>query len=126
MSKELRDQDYLEHIQEAIDKINRYAANENEAEFMASDIIQDAVIRNLEIIGEAVTKLSPELKSKHNDVRWGEISGMRNRLVHGYFTVNLQIVWDTVEKVLPEFLAKVMDIQSELERVNRPGSPSPF
>ncbi len=113
MSKELRDKDYLEHIQDAIGKIRRFISGKGEAEFMADDLIQDAVIRNLEIIGEAVAKLSPELKTMHNDVPWSEISGMRNRLIHGYISVNLQIVWDTVETVLPEFLAKVESIQSE-------------
>lgn len=114
MSKDLRDRDYLEHIQDAIGKIQRYVAGMSEAGFMADDLVQDAVIRNLEIIGEAVTNLSPELKARHDDVAWGEISGMRNRLIHGYVTVNLQIVWDTVEKVLPGFLAEVLDIQSAL------------
>lgn len=119
MSKELRDQDYLEHIQDAIGKIHRYMAGKSEADFMADDLVQDGVIRNLEIIGEAVTKLSPELKSSHDDVPWGEISGMRNRLIHGYISVNLQIVWDTVEKVLPAFLAKVGGIQEEVMRSSR-------
>jgi len=114
MSTELRDHDYLEHIQEAIAKIRRFIAGKNEAGFMGDDLIQDAVIRNLEIIGEAVTKLSPELKAAHSDIPWGEISGMRNRLIHGYVSVNLQIVWDTVEKVLPDFLAKVTSIRNRL------------
>lgn len=115
MSKELRDQDYLEHIQGAIAKIRRYIAGKNEAGFMADDLVQDSVIRNLEIIGEAVTKLSTELKAAHGDVPWGEISGMRNRLIHGYISVNLQIVWDTVEKVLPGFLVQVESIQKQIE-----------
>jgi uncharacterized protein with HEPN domain len=128
MSKELRDQDYLEHIQDAIGKVQRYVAGKNEADFMADDLVQDGVIRNLEIIGEAVTKLSPELKAAHSDVPWGEISGMRNRLIHGYISVNLQIVWDTVVKVLPEFLARIEEIQHEIEHSNRakPEGPSPF
>ncbi len=111
MTKELRDQDYLEHIRGAIGKIHRYVADKSEADFMADDLVQDGVIRNLEIIGEAVTKLSPALKAAQNDVPWGEISGMRNRLIHGYINVNLQIVWDTVKKVLPEFLTKVESIK---------------
>lgn len=128
MSKELRDQDYLEHIQDAIGKIHRYVAGKSEADFMADDLVQDGVIRNLEIIGEAVTKLSPELKATHSDVLWGEISGMRNRLIHGYISVNLQIVWDTVEKVLPEFLAEVESIRQEMEQSNQAknNGPSPF
>ncbi|MEW5890551.1 MAG: DUF86 domain-containing protein [Pseudomonadota bacterium] len=116
MSKELRDLDYLEHIQEAINKIQRFTADKAEADFLANELVQDAVIRNLEIIGEAVTKLSPGLKARHGSVPWGEISGMRNRLVHGYMTVNLEIVWSTVEKVLPDFLEKVKDIQRELQQ----------
>ncbi len=128
MSKEPRDRNYLEHIQDAIGKIHRYVAGKSEADFMADDLVQDGVIRNLEIIGEAVTKLSPELKAAHGDVPWGEISGMRNRLIHGYISVNLQIVWDTVEKVLPEFLAKIERIQQEIKHPDRAGpeGPSPF
>lgn len=115
MSNALRDQDYLEHIQDAIGKIRRFLSGKSEAEFMADDLIQDAVIRNLEIIGEAVTKLSAKLKSSHDEIPWGEIAGMRNRLIHGYISVNLQIVWDTIEKVLPDFMAEVERIQREVE-----------
>lgn len=115
MSKQLRDADYLEHIQDAIAKIFRYTTGGNEAEFIGNELVQDGVIRNLEIIGEAVSKLSPELKAKRADIPWSDISGMRNRLIHGYVTVNLEIVWSTVEKVLPDFLAKLNDIQRELD-----------
>jgi uncharacterized protein with HEPN domain len=114
MKSKQRDREYLAHIHGAIEKIHRYLAGKGESEFMADDLLQDGVMRNLEIIGEAVTKLSPELKSMHEDVPWSEISGMRNRLIHGYMDVNLQIVWDTLNKVLPEFLAKVEKIQRTL------------
>lgn len=115
MSKDFRDRDYLEHIQEAICKIQRYLIEKNEAQFMDDELLQDAVIRNLEIIGEAVTKLGPGVKTRHSDVPWNEIAGMRNRLIHGYMTVNLQIVWDTVVQVLPEFLLRIRVIVSELD-----------
>lgn len=114
MSIDLRDSDYLEHIQDAIGKIHRYVAGKNETEFVADELVQDGVIRNLEIIGEAVTKISQELKAAHSDIPWRETSGMRNRLIHGYFSVNIQIVWDTVERVLPEFLEKITTIKDEL------------
>jgi len=87
----LRDRDYLQHILEAIGKIQRFVAGKSEADFFADDMAQDAVIRNLEIIGEAVTKLSPQFKTAHSDVPWGEIAGMRNRLIHGYVSVNMQM-----------------------------------
>lgn len=114
MSKALRDGDYLEHIRDAITRISRYLAGKIEADFLGDELVQDGVIRNLEIIGEAVTKLSPELKARYADVPWGEISGMRNRLIHGYISVNLEIVWSTVQKVVPDFFGKITDIQREL------------
>lgn len=89
MSRKLRDKDYLEHIQEAIGKISRYVPNKDEAEFMASEIVQDAVIRNLEIIGEAVTKLSPELKAGHADIPWSASPGCAT----GSFTVMSPSIW---------------------------------
>ena len=114
MSKALRDGDYLEHIRDAIARISRYTAGKIEADFLGDELVQDGVIRNLEIIGEAVTKLSPELKARYAGVQWGEIAGMRNRLIHGYISVNLEIVWSTVQKVVPDFLGKITDIQREL------------
>lgn len=116
MSKALRDADYLEHIRDAIARIDRYTAGKVEADFLAAELIQDGVIRNLEVIGEAVTKLSPELKARFPDVSWGDISGMRNRLIHGYMSVNLEIVWSTVQKVVPDFLDKIRHIQQALNR----------
>lgn len=110
----MRDQDYLRHIEEAIGRIRRYLDGKTENDFMMDSLIQDAVIRNLEIIGEAVSKLEPDLKEQYKHVPWGEIAGMRNRLIHGYFAVNLRIVWDTIEKILPEFLARVEGIRREI------------
>jgi uncharacterized protein with HEPN domain len=83
VSKYFRDVDYLGHIRDAIARIDRYLTDKTEAEFMASELVQDGVIRNLEVIGEAVSKLSPELKARHAEVPWREVSGMRNRLIHG-------------------------------------------
>jgi uncharacterized protein with HEPN domain len=111
MNRALRDREYLAHICGAIERIQRYLSGKSESDFMADELIQDGVMRNLEIIGEAVSKLSPELKLRHGDVPWHEISGMRNRLIHGYMDVNLEIVWDTVATVLPEFLGRVQEIQ---------------
>lgn len=110
MSKSLRDLDYLAHIREAISKIERFTRGKTEADFLSDDLVQDAVIRNLEIIGEAVTKLSPEFKTRHDDVPWGEIAGMRNRLIHAYMSVNLEIVWSTIQEVLPTFLARISNM----------------
>ena len=107
MTPALRDGDLLGHIVAAATKLLRFTADKSEADFMADEVLQDAVIRNLEVIGEAVTKLSSELKAVHPDVPWSDIAGMRNRLIHGYMTVNLEIVWDTVATVVPAFLHRV-------------------
>ena len=113
MNKALRDRDYLEPIEAAICKIQRFLKNKGETQFVEDELLQDAVIRNLEIIGEAVSKLSLELRTHHDDVPWREISGMRKRLIHGYMSVNLQIVWDTVVQVLPNFLSDIRTILSQ-------------
>jgi uncharacterized protein with HEPN domain len=72
----LRDRDYLGHIDNAICKVQRFLKDRCESEFMEDDLLQDAVIRNLEVIGEAVAKLSPELKVRHGDIPWHDIAGM--------------------------------------------------
>lgn len=74
-------------------------------------MMQDAIIRNLEIIGEAVSKLSDEIKNSNIDIPWRKISGLRNRLIHGYVSVDLDIVWNTVEDILPSFAKDIGNIK---------------
>lgn len=94
------DKVYLLHIRDAIQSIFDYTADGKEV-FLKTRLIQDGVIRNLEIIGEAVKNVSDTLKSKYPDVRWKQIAGMRDKMIHQYFGVNLEIVWEVVEKDLP-------------------------
>lgn len=114
MKDQKRDKDYLEHISQAIDKIEKYCDEHGETGFYENEMMQDAVIRNLEIIGEAVSKLSPSLKEEYEDIPWRQISGMRNRLIHGYMSVNLEVVWNTIEKILPKFSEEINDIKRGL------------
>jgi uncharacterized protein with HEPN domain len=100
------DSAYLSHILDAIDKVSAYIEC-GEAQFMENTQVQDAVIRNLEVIGEAVRHLSQDLKAKHDDVAWRQISGMRDKLIHQYFGVKLEVVWDTAVNVLPAFRDKI-------------------
>jgi uncharacterized protein with HEPN domain len=102
MSAKRRDSDYLSHILDAIARIESYLAEKDEARFLEDSMLRDAVIRNLEIVGEAAAKLSAEFKTAHASVPWDDIVGMRNRLIHGYFSVDLRIVWDTVNLGLPK------------------------
>ena len=91
---------YLKHIREAIAKIERYTKT-GRAEFMDDTMIQDSVIRNLEIIGEAARNLPLELRKAHPEVPWRSVMGMRNVLIHEYFGVDLDTVWKVVAQRLP-------------------------
>ena len=92
---------YLAHIRDAIRLIRDYTA-EGEAAFHLDRKTQDAVIRNLEIIGEAAKQLPAKLTGRHATIPWKDIAGMRDRLIHHYFGVNLKMVWGVVENRLGE------------------------
>lgn len=107
------DRIYLLHVRDAIDQIATYTAD-GHAAFAADRKTQDAVIRNLEIIGEAVKRLSTSLTSTHTDVPWRRIAGMRDKLVHDYFGVDLELVWGVVERELPALRDRVDRVLSRL------------
>jgi uncharacterized protein with HEPN domain len=109
----LRVADYLQHILEAIDNIQTYTAGMDLAAFMADRKTQDAVIRNLEVFGEAcnnVVKNHPAFATQHATVPWGFAYEMRNALAHGYFTVDHAIVWQTVQSDLPQLRQRVLTL----------------
>jgi uncharacterized protein with HEPN domain len=92
--------DYLGHISEAIERIQRYTGDLSESAFLQSDIAQDAVIRNLEIIGEAsrnIERNHADFAAAHPELPLGVAYEMRNALAHGYFKVDLSIVWKTIQ-----------------------------
>lgn len=107
----LRVADYLQHILEAIGNIQDYTAGMDLAAFMADRKTRDAVIRNLEVIGEAcnnVAKNSPAFASEHVEVPWSFAYEMRNALSHGYFTVDHAIVWQTIQQDLPTLKSQIL------------------
>ncbi len=91
----------IDDIAEAIRRIERYTADMTFDAFLADTRTQDAVVRNIEIIGEAVKGLSAEFRKGRHTVQWSEIAGMRDRLIHHYAGVNWEIVWDVVQTKLP-------------------------
>jgi len=91
----------IEDILESIAKINDYATGHTEETFDQNSLVIDAVVRNLEIIGEAATHLPEEIQRRHTEIPWQEMKGMRNLLAHEYFGVSTPIVWSTIQSNLP-------------------------
>jgi len=100
---------YLQHILECIMKIEEYTL-EGKHTFYESTMIQDAVIRNLEIIGEATKQISDTLKEQYPNIPWREMAGLRDVLIHHYFGVDLDIVWNVVEQELPELKVSLTNL----------------
>ncbi len=93
---------YVADIRDAIIKIERYAAGRTFDEFSRDSLVVDAIVRNLEAIGEAAKKLSPETKQRAEGVDWRKIAGLRDILIHEYFGIDLAIIWDIVKTKVPE------------------------
>lgn len=93
--------DYLEHILEAIDRIQRYVAGKSKTDFIADTILQDAVLRNLGIIGEAARKIlaaSPEFAVQHPEIPLAKINATRNRIVHDYEEIDFDVIWNLIAR----------------------------
>ena len=111
---ERTDRDFLSDVQEAIRRIAEYTVGMKYQAFLEDTKTQDAVIRNLEIIGEATKNLAKDLREQYPDVPWKSMAGVRDRLIHHYFGVNLDIVWQIVVHELPK-------VASQIERILKEG-----
>jgi uncharacterized protein with HEPN domain len=115
MTKALRVPDYLGHILKAIERIDRYTADLDEVAFLNSELVQDAVIRNIEIIGEAsnnILRVDPAFAAQHDDIPWQVMYTMRNRVSHGYDKVDLEIVWKTIHRDLPGLHIQIAGVRA--------------
>nr|WP_044200150.1 DUF86 domain-containing protein [Oscillochloris trichoides] len=107
------DRTYLGHIIDCIQRIEDYT-RDGEAAFMASPIIQDAVVRNFEIIGEATKRLSSKLTRSRPDIQWRRIAGFRDVLIHRYASIDLTAVWNVIEHDLTNLKSVITDLLETL------------
>jgi uncharacterized protein with HEPN domain len=111
--KQRDDTIYLQHVLDAIAKIEEYLAGYDEDDFQKTSLVQDGVIRQLMIIGEAIKQLSDNFRQQHPQVPWKDIAGMRDKLVHDYLGVDLDEVWLTTQDDLPELKLDVTNMLDE-------------
>lgn len=109
---------YLAHIFECIQKIERFTA-EGKPRFLQDDMVQDAVIRNFEIIGEAAKRLDDVYRAAHPDLPWRALAGLRDVLIHQYEGVDLERVWAIVEKDLPPLKRATAELLPPLDQLER-------
>jgi uncharacterized protein with HEPN domain len=113
--------DYLNHILEAIERIEEYVSDLDEIAFLGNKLVQDAVIRNFEVIGEAsnnIEKRFPEFVAAHPELPLASAYQMRNAVAHGYFQVDFEILWKTIQRDLPSLHTKVEGIRVKLSLEN--------
>ena len=114
MSKR-RDVDLIQDIIESIERIIFYTHNMEYANFVKDYKTQDAVIRNIEILGEAAKLISLNLKDDYPDISWKNIAGTRDKLVHDYFGINIDIVWNIIKEDIPELSQNIKQILQNLK-----------
>jgi uncharacterized protein with HEPN domain len=107
-----KDRVYLEHIRDALDDLAAYTAPGRDA-FFADRMRQDATLRKLQVVGQAVKNLSQDTKAFQPQIPWKQIAGMRDKVIHDYFGVNLEIVWAVIEKELPKLEAAIAELLSK-------------
>jgi uncharacterized protein with HEPN domain len=107
--------DLLRHILDEIDYLAQQHANVNKSQLLADQTLQRAFARSIEIIGEAAKQMPADFRSANPAIPWKAIAGMRDRLIHGYFSVDYDIVWDVVENKLPELRPQIEELLREVE-----------
>ena len=107
-----RDSEYLIDIVASARLVLTYVEGVRREEFLKDTRLQDSVIRRLGIIGEAAGRLSPEFRERHSEIPWSAMTGMRNRMIHGYDDIDMDIVWNTSQESIPSLLALIGPLAS--------------
>jgi len=106
---------YLKDILVAIKKINKYTASLTFERLKRDELLIDAIVRNLEIIGEASKNIPKGIREKHPDIEWKKVCGLRDILVHEYFGIDVQILWDIIKNKLPDLKKKITRVLKSVQ-----------
>jgi|SRR3989338_334064 len=107
---------FIQDILESIEKIKSFSKSLTKEKLLSDDLHQSAIVRQIEIIGEAVKNLPDFFREKYKNVPWIEIAGMRDIIIHGYFRIDLDAVWKVIKDDLPNLKQKIIKIKKELEK----------
>ncbi|MBA7620365.1 hypothetical protein ES703_27714 [subsurface metagenome] len=111
--KEKNDMAFIEHVLDSINAIEKFSKNITKKELISNRLKQSAIIREIEIIGEAVKNISNRTKERHKEVAWKEIIGTRDKIIHHYFGVDMNIIWKILREDLPELKRQMQNIKKE-------------
>lgn len=104
-------QSFLDDMLQSIQRVRKYVSGLEQSDLVGNQMIYDAVLRNLEIIGEAAKRIPPDARQRMPGIEWAKIAGMRDWLAHGYFNVNADIVWDVVQNKLSELERAIQEFK---------------
>jgi len=105
---------FLEDILDSINAIEEFSKNMDKKELISSRLKQNAIIREIEIIGEAAKNISKTIKNKYPEIEWKKIVGTRDIIIHAYFGIDFNAVWDIIKKDLPDLKTKILKIKEDL------------